>query len=106
MTTTNRDESDKDSTASSSITMPESSRRSWMSSTNLSSFSSRRSSISLCNSSTEIPYFSGSHKPHKSNQIPWELIRRIRPNRVKSNSSISVSSAGSEAETSGAFTRN
>ncbi|MCD7467391.1 hypothetical protein HAX54_004809 [Datura stramonium] len=58
--------------------MPESSRRSWMSSTNLSSFSSRRSSISLCNSSTEIPYFSGSHKPHKSNQIPWELIRRIR----------------------------
>ncbi|KAG5569794.1 hypothetical protein H5410_059560 [Solanum commersonii] len=75
MATTNRDESDKDSTASSSITMPESSRRSWMSSTNLSSFSSRRSSISLCN---ENPYFSNSHKPHKSNQIPWELIRRIR----------------------------
>ncbi|NP_001308202.1 protein kinase PINOID 2 [Solanum lycopersicum] len=75
MATTNRDESDKDSTASSSITMPESSRRSWMSSTNLSSFSSRRSSISLCN---ENPYFSNSHKPHKSNQISWELIRRIR----------------------------
>ncbi|KAJ8528319.1 hypothetical protein K7X08_022011 [Anisodus acutangulus] len=75
MTTTIRDESDKDSTTSSS-TMPEySSRRSWMSSTNLSSISSRRSSIS---STTELSYFSNSHKPHKSNQIPWELIRRVR----------------------------
>ncbi|KAK4343480.1 hypothetical protein RND71_036574 [Anisodus tanguticus] len=56
--------------------MPEySSRRSWMSSTNLSSISSRRSSIY---STTELSYFSNSHKPHKSNQIPWELIRRVR----------------------------
>ncbi|KAJ8527913.1 hypothetical protein K7X08_015364 [Anisodus acutangulus] len=79
MTTTNIvDESDKDSTTSSSTTittMPEySSHRSWISSTtNLSTISSSpRSSIS------ELPYYSNSHKPHKSNQIPWELIKRIR----------------------------
>ncbi|XP_059276883.1 protein kinase PINOID 2 [Lycium ferocissimum] len=80
MTTKNQDESDKDSTTTSSstiTTMPEySSRRSWLSSTNLSSISSRRSSVS---STTELSFFSSnSHKPHKSNQVPWELIKRVR----------------------------
>ncbi|XP_009588319.1 protein kinase PINOID 2-like [Nicotiana tabacum] len=75
-TTKIQDESDKESTTSSSLTMAENSTpRSWMSSTtNLSFSSSRRTSIS-----TETPYnFSNSHKPHKSNQIPWELIKKLR----------------------------
>lgn len=75
-TTKIQDESDKESTTSSSLTMAENSTpRSWMSSTtNLSFSSSRRTSIS-----TDTPYnFSNSHKPHKSNQIPWELIKKLR----------------------------
>ncbi|CAN4094327.1 unnamed protein product [Withania somnifera] len=89
MTTTNLDESDKDSssTSSSSLTMRDysaSSRRSWMSTTtttNLSSsVSTRRSSFSYSNkcSFKEIDLCGSHKKPHKSNQVEWELINRIR----------------------------
>ncbi|XP_052183977.1 protein kinase PINOID 2 [Diospyros lotus] len=61
-----RDESDYDSSCS-SITVPDSCSRSWMS--NL-SFSSRRSSISAGDA-----FFS---KPHKTNQAAWEAIRRLQ----------------------------
>ncbi|KAJ4842119.1 Protein kinase PINOID 2 [Turnera subulata] len=70
--TTNRDESDYDS-SSSSITIPDSSR-SWMS--NL-SFGSRRSSISIASSSAESSLYT-THKPHKANQAAWEAIRRLQ----------------------------
>ncbi|CAN4096405.1 unnamed protein product [Withania somnifera] len=90
MSTTNLDESDKDSstTTSSSLIMPEysASRRSWMSttttSTNFSSLSSTcRSSFSYSNNNSfkELDYISGgSRKPHKSNQVEWEHINLIR----------------------------
>ncbi|XP_059432238.1 protein kinase PINOID 2 [Corylus avellana] len=73
MATISRDESDYDSSCSSSITVPDSSR-SWMS--NL-SFGSRRSSVSVCSSSTDTSLLS-SHKPHKANQAAWEAVRRLR----------------------------
>lgn len=73
MATIARDESDYDSSCSSSITVPDSSR-SWMS--NL-SFGSRRSSVSVC-SSTDTTSLLSSHKPHKANQAAWEAVRRLR----------------------------
>ncbi|XP_057968006.1 protein kinase PINOID 2 [Malania oleifera] len=68
MATQLRDEPDYDSSCS-SITVPDSSRSSWLS--NL----SRSSSVSVC-SSDAFP--STSHKPHKANQAAWETIRRLR----------------------------
>jgi protein-serine/threonine kinase len=75
MATIARDESDYDSSCSSSITVPDSTR-SWMS--NL-SFGSRRSSVSVC-SSTDTSLLS-SHKPHKANQAAWEAVRRLRSSK-------------------------
>ncbi|CAI9100202.1 OLC1v1037145C1 [Oldenlandia corymbosa var. corymbosa] len=75
MAVTPRDDSDYDSSCSSSITIPDSTR-SWMS--NLSSLGSRRrSSVSLC-SSTDTGYFANGHKPHKANQAAWEAMKRLR----------------------------
>ncbi|PHU07959.1 Protein kinase PINOID 2 [Capsicum chinense] len=72
MPTTNLYDSDKDSTTSSSLTMPST----ITTTTNISGFSSCRSSVSF---STELTNFSNSQKkPHKSNQLEWELIKRIR----------------------------
>ncbi|XP_038698292.1 protein kinase PINOID 2-like [Tripterygium wilfordii] len=67
-----RDESDYDSSSSSSITVPDSSR-SWMSNT---SFGSRRSSVSVASSSAET-----TPKPHKANQAAWEAMKRLRLTR-------------------------
>ncbi|KAI4335765.1 hypothetical protein L6164_014376 [Bauhinia variegata] len=77
-TTTPRDESDYDSSCSSSITVPDSSR-SWMS--NLSFSSRRRSSVSVCSSTDTSFFLSFQAKPHKANQAAWEAMKRLRSDK-------------------------
>ncbi|KAL3747635.1 hypothetical protein ACJRO7_016439 [Eucalyptus globulus] len=85
MAHSSKDDSDYDSSSgSSSLTVPGTGRRSWLSSGNLSSFSSsRRTSISSSSASSaadsSLSYSSSHHlKPHKSNHAAWEAMSRLR----------------------------
>ncbi|XP_030515150.2 LOW QUALITY PROTEIN: protein kinase PINOID 2 [Rhodamnia argentea] len=85
MARSSKDDSDYDSSSgSSSLTVPRTGRRSWLSSGNLSSFnSSRRTSISSSSASSaadsSLSYSSSHHlKPHKSNHAAWEAMSRLR----------------------------
>ncbi|KAI3421374.1 Protein kinase domain-containing protein [Psidium guajava] len=85
MAHSSKDDSDYDSSSgSSSLTVPGTGRRSWLSSGNLSSFSSsRRTSISSSSASSAadstLSYSSSHHlKPHKSNHAAWEAMSSLR----------------------------